>query len=59
MKSAFFIKRREALHFLRGLSSVFGKKSGGIVTVQPSYSQKGEFKKIFSGSYPQKKRGTA
>lgn len=30
MKSAFFIKRREALHFLRGLSSVFGKKSGGI-----------------------------
>ncbi len=30
VKSAFFIKRREALHFLRGLSSVFGKKSGGI-----------------------------
>lgn len=33
--------------------------SGSGVTVQPSYSQKGEFKKIFSGSYPQKKRGTA
>lgn len=30
MKSAFFIKRREALHFLRGLSSVFLPKSGGI-----------------------------
>jgi hypothetical protein len=30
-----------------------------FVTVQPSYSQKGEFEKIFSGSYPQKKRGTA
>ena len=30
MKSAFLIKRREAPHFLTGLSSTFGKKSGGI-----------------------------
>ncbi len=30
MKSAFLIKRREAPHFLSVLSSVFGKKSGGI-----------------------------
>ena len=30
VKSAFLIKRREAPHFLTGLSSVFGKKSGGI-----------------------------
>ena len=28
MKSAFFIERREAPHFLNGLSSVFGKKVG-------------------------------
>ncbi len=30
VKSAFLIKRREAPHFLSVLSSVFGKKSGGI-----------------------------
>ena len=30
VKSAFLIKRREAPHFLTGLSSTFGKKSGGI-----------------------------
>ena len=34
MKSAFLIKRREAPHFLLGLSSVFGKKSGGIFIKQ-------------------------
>jgi len=28
MKSAFLIKRREALHFLTGLSSVLAKKVG-------------------------------
>ena len=38
---------------------VFYMKQKAVVTVQPSYSQKGEFEKIFSGSYPQKKRGTA